>query len=65
MMNLNQINQKSPYFKQFKKDIEFFNSKKIKDIDNITLSIAFEKYIKMKVNKYEVKLLHSLLGIKS
>lgn len=58
------ISKKSPHYKEFKKDVEFFNGMKYKDICPVTIKIALEKFIKNKMDKYKLQLLEEIYQVK-
>lgn len=58
------VSKKSPYYKEFKADVEFFNGRKIGQIPLIDLKLATERFFEKKLEKARIKLLEEIYMIK-
>lgn len=59
------ISKKSPYYKEFKKEIEFFNGgMKLKDIHILEQIGSLDRFITRKLEKQKIKLLEEIYQIK-
>lgn len=58
---MNIISKKSIYYKEFKAEVEFFSGQKYKNIHPIELSMALDRFMQRKIDKFSFTLLEDIL----